>query len=98
MVIQSPLPPIKEPQVGLIQFLFANTNNTPEDRKMLIDASTGKSLTLRELKDAVLRFAAGLQDKYNFKKGDTVAIYAPNQVIYARSLKEYFFFIYASCL
>ncbi|CEJ03052.1 hypothetical protein RMCBS344292_17043 [Rhizopus microsporus] len=83
MVIQSPLPPIKEPQVGLIQFLFANTNNTPEDRKMLIDASTGKSLTLRELKDAVLRFAAGLQDKYNFKKGDTVAIYAPNQYDYS---------------
>ncbi|CEG80177.1 hypothetical protein RMATCC62417_14547 [Rhizopus microsporus] len=83
MVIQSPLPPIKEPQVGLIQFLFANTNNTPEDRKMLIDASTGKSLTLRELKDAVLRFAAGLQDKYNFKKGDTVAIYSPNQYDYS---------------
>ncbi|CEI85554.1 hypothetical protein RMCBS344292_00015 [Rhizopus microsporus] len=83
MVIQSPLPPIKEPQVGLIQFLFANTNNTPEDRKMLIDASTGKSLTLRQLKDAILRFAAGLQDKYNFKKGDTVVIYSPNQYDYS---------------
>jgi 4-coumarate--CoA ligase len=80
MVIQSPLPPIKVPEIGIIQFLFSNPYNTPEDRKILIDAFTGDSLTFAQLKDNVLRFAASLQDKFQFKMGDVVAIYSPNQV------------------
>lgn len=80
MVIQSTLPPIKVPEVGVIQFLFNSPHKTPENRKILFDAFTGESLTLAQLKDNVLRFAASLQDKFQFKKGDVVAICSPNQV------------------
>lgn len=80
MVIQSILPPITIPEIGILQLLFKNTHKTPENRKLLIDAFTGESLTFGQLKDNILRFGASLQDKFNFQKGDVVAIYAPNQV------------------
>lgn len=80
MVIQSLLPRVNIPETGILQFLFKNTHKTPEDRKLYIDAFTGDSLTYGQLKDNILRFAATLQDKFNFQKGDVVAIYSPNQV------------------
>lgn len=80
MVIHSTLPPITVPETSVIEFLFKNLNNTPEDRKMLIDAFTGESLTFAQLKDSILRFGAALQDKFDFKRGDVAVIYAPNQV------------------
>lgn len=80
MVIHSALPPITVPETSVIEFLFKNLNNTPEDRKMLIDAFTGESLTFAQLKDSILRFGAALQDKFDFKRGDVTVIYAPNQV------------------
>ncbi|KAI9272043.1 hypothetical protein EDC94DRAFT_644776 [Helicostylum pulchrum] len=70
MVIQSRLPPITMPDIGLLQFIFKNTHKTPHDRKIYIDAFTGESLTYSQLKDSILRFAATLQDKFNFKRND----------------------------
>ncbi|CAO3667457.1 unnamed protein product [Rhizopus stolonifer] len=82
MVIRSTLPDVDIPHIGLIQFFFANYNNTPENRELLIDVSTGKSLTFAKIKDNILRFAAGLQDKCNFKRDDVIAIFSPNQYDY----------------
>lgn len=82
MVIRSTLPDVDIPHIGLIQFFFANHNNTPENRELLIDVSTGKSLTFAKIKDNILRFAAGLQDKCDFKRDDVVAIFSPNQYDY----------------
>ncbi|CEP16256.1 hypothetical protein [Parasitella parasitica] len=84
MVIHSPLPDIKIPETGIIQFLFDNNPHyIPQNRKVLIDAFTGESLTYGKLKDNILRFAATLQDKFDFKHGDVVAIYSPNQIDYS---------------
>ncbi|GAA5813306.1 hypothetical protein MFLAVUS_006781 [Mucor flavus] len=83
MVIQSPRPPITMPDTGLLQFIFENTHKTPHDRKIYIDAFTGESLAYGQLKDDILRFAATLQDKFNFQRGDVVAICSPNQVDFA---------------
>ncbi|CAO3652439.1 unnamed protein product [Mucor hiemalis] len=83
MVIHSKLPSITVPETSIIEFLFKNINNTPEDRKMLIDAFTGESLTFAQLKENILRFGASLQDKFNFKKDDVVVIYSPNQYDYS---------------
>lgn len=95
MVIQSSLPDIKVPETGIIQFLFnSNPHNIPEDRKMLIDAFTGESLTYGKLKDNVFRFAATLQDKFNFKCGDVVAIYSPNQVLEYKQIIKFGFAMY----
>ncbi|KAK4518957.1 uncharacterized protein ATC70_009184 [Mucor velutinosus] len=84
MVIHSTLPDIKVPETGVIQFLFkTNPHQIPENRTLLIDAFTGESLTYGKLKDNILRFAATLQDKFDFKRGDVVAIYSPNQYDYS---------------
>jgi len=89
MVIRSTLPAIKVPETGVIQFLFeTNPHQIPENRKLLIDAFTGESLTYGKLKDNILRFAATLQDKFDFKRGDVVAIYSPNQVCVHSTSKQ----------
>lgn len=80
MVYTSKLPDIEEPKVGIIQFIFANKNNTPDDKPLLIDAIDNRSITYGQLKDSVLRFGAGLQDICGFNTDDILAIYAPNQV------------------
>ncbi|KAI8362831.1 hypothetical protein BD560DRAFT_484036 [Blakeslea trispora] len=83
MVLQSTLPPIHLPESNLIEFLFSNPNHIPEDRKLLFDAFTGESLTFGQIKDRVLQFAATLEDKFNFRQGDVIAIYSPNQMDYS---------------
>ncbi|KAI8875815.1 acetyl-CoA synthetase-like protein [Backusella circina FSU 941] len=82
MVIKSQLPDITIPRTGILQFLFENSS-VPENKKVFFDAFTGESLTLGQLKDNIFKFAAGLQDKFGFNKGDVVAIYSPNQMDYA---------------
>lgn len=80
MVYLSKLPTIVEPKTGLLQFLF-ETSRIPNDRAVLIDAlDTSRSYTFPQLKSKILLFAAGLQDVCNFKKGDVLALYTPNQV------------------
>lgn len=80
MVIKSNFQDITVPETGIIQFLFANPHNVPSDRKILIDVTNKNSLTYGELRDQVLSFAAGLQDKFNFQKNDSTCIFSPNQV------------------
>lgn len=81
MVYSSKLPSIDLPKSSIIQFLFSNKFNTPEDRPLLIDANDGRHLTFAELKDQVLQFGAGLQDVCGFQPNNVVAVYAPNQVM-----------------
>jgi acyl-CoA synthetase (AMP-forming)/AMP-acid ligase II len=81
MVYKSKLPAIEEPTTGIIQFIFANVNKTPEDKPLLIDAIDNRFITYGQLKSSVLRFGAGLQDVCDFKSDDVLALFAPNQVI-----------------
>lgn len=81
MVYKSKLPSFEEPKTGIIQFIFSNKNETPENKPLLIDALDNRSITYAQLKDLVLRFGAGLQDVCDFKTDDVLALYAPNQVI-----------------
>lgn len=83
MVYKSKLPPIEEPVTGIIQHLFSNKYNTPEDRPILIDAVTNRFLTYAQLRDSILRFAAGLQDVCGFQSDDVLTLYAPNQYNYS---------------
>lgn len=80
MVYKSKLKDIEEPKTGIIQHLFSNKYNTPEDRPILIDAVDNRFITYAQLKDYIFRFAAGLQDVCGFQSNDVLALYAPNQV------------------
>ncbi|KAK4516851.1 uncharacterized protein ATC70_000176 [Mucor velutinosus] len=83
MVYTSKLPAIEEPTTGIIQFIFANVNKTPEDKPLLIDALNDRFITYAQLKSSVLKFAAGLQDVCGFNSTDVLALYAPNQYNYS---------------
>ncbi|KAI9248196.1 hypothetical protein BY458DRAFT_526649 [Sporodiniella umbellata] len=82
MVIRSTFPDVDIPRAGLIPFIFSNPFNAPQDHPIYVDPIIKKSLTYSETKDSVLRFAAGLQDVCEFKKGDVLAVFAPNQYDY----------------
>ncbi|KAI9249472.1 hypothetical protein BDA99DRAFT_523892 [Phascolomyces articulosus] len=82
-VFTSTYPSVPEPQTGIVQTLFeSKEQNQNPDRVCYIDALSGREITFRQLKDMAYRFAAGLQDVCGFKKGDVLAMYAPNLVDY----------------
>ncbi|KAI7855022.1 hypothetical protein BDC45DRAFT_507555 [Circinella umbellata] len=83
-IFTSKYPSIPTPHTGIIQTLFeTKVQNENSDRVCYIDVLTGRELTFRQLKDMVYRFGAGLQDVCGFKRGDVLALYAPNLVDYA---------------
>ncbi|KAF0554941.1 acetyl-CoA synthetase-like protein [Gigaspora margarita] len=82
MIFKSKYPDIKVPQVGIYQYVTSNPKNIPDDKTVYIDGITGKSYTYGEFKHESKKFAAGLQDKLGFKRGDVLAIFSPNQVDY----------------
>ncbi|CAG8662257.1 10304_t:CDS:2, partial [Funneliformis mosseae] len=82
VVFKSKIPDIEIPSVGIFQYVFSNPNKVSEDKPIFIDGLTDKKLTFAELKSNAKKFAAGLQDKVGFKRGDVLSIFSPNQVDY----------------
>ncbi|CAO3588900.1 unnamed protein product [Absidia cylindrospora] len=73
-------PDIDIPKTGLIPYLFENPYGIPESKPLFIDVHTEEIRTFGQIKDDVLRLAAGLQDMYGFGQGDVLALFAPNSV------------------
>ncbi|RIB10217.1 hypothetical protein C2G38_1874787, partial [Gigaspora rosea] len=80
MIFKSKFYDIKIPQSGIYQYVTSNPNKIPDDKVIYLDGITGKSYTFGEFKHESKKFAAGLQDKLGFKRGDVLAIFSPNQV------------------
>ena len=83
MVFTSKYPYIELPRTGIVQYLFSNRYGTPDNKPILIDGITGESITYGELRSLVNRFAAGLQDRFNLKRGEVVGIFSPNTFDYS---------------
>ncbi|RIA84359.1 hypothetical protein C1645_879964 [Glomus cerebriforme] len=83
VVFRSKIPDIEIPPIGIFQYVFSNPNNISENKAIFIDYKTDKRLTFAGLKSDSKKFAAGLQDKLNFKRGDVLSILSPNQIDYA---------------
>ncbi|RIB25066.1 hypothetical protein C2G38_2166869 [Gigaspora rosea] len=82
MIFKSKFPDIKIPQTGIYQYITSNPNKIPDNKVIYVDGITGKSYTFGEFKHESKKFAAGLQDKLGFKRGDVLAIFSPNQIDY----------------
>jgi len=76
MIYRGPTPDIAIPTAPLHSFILEHARRRA-DRTALIDAATGTSLTFGELDAAVRSAAAGLAAR-GLRKGDVVAIDAPN--------------------
>ncbi|KAI8086520.1 uncharacterized protein BX664DRAFT_336027 [Halteromyces radiatus] len=83
MIYKSHLPDIPIPDIDIYSFLIQdnehNTKPGAENTVVTIDGPTGRTLTHGQVKDISSRLAAGWIDHLGMKKGDTVAVFAPNQ-------------------
>jgi acyl-CoA synthetase (AMP-forming)/AMP-acid ligase II len=80
MLFRSPHPEVAIPDVSLSEFVLRRAYEFGA-RPALLDASTGRSISFREVRDRVRSVAAGLSRRVS--KGDVVAIWAPNVPEYA---------------
>jgi acyl-CoA synthetase (AMP-forming)/AMP-acid ligase II len=81
MPFRSPFPDVVVPSVALTDFVLAGAD-AYRDRPALVDAVTGQTVTYGALVEGVRQLAAGLARR-GIRKGDVVAIYAPNLPEYA---------------
>ncbi|HET6317281.1 MAG TPA: AMP-binding protein, partial [Chloroflexota bacterium] len=80
-IIRSAYPDVAIPEVPLTEFVLGDAARHGE-KPALIDGASGRTITYAQLTVAIKRAAAGLAAK-GFKKGDVLAIYAPNVPEYA---------------
>jgi acyl-CoA synthetase (AMP-forming)/AMP-acid ligase II len=81
VIHRSPLPDVAIPNMWLTDFVLQGGNGRP-DKPALIDGPTGRTLTYAQLDDNIRRLAGGLV-AHGFKKGDVLALMAPNMPEYA---------------
>ncbi|CAO3634571.1 unnamed protein product [Mucor fragilis] len=89
--------PIPIPDIDIYSFLFRpNEFNTSrsQDRPLLIDGISGKSLTFKQARTISGQLATGWKENVGLKKGDVVAVFAPNQYDHA---VLYFSLLAAQC-
>ncbi|KAF0390612.1 acetyl-CoA synthetase-like protein [Gigaspora margarita] len=82
MIFKSKLPDIKISPEGIYQYMTSNPNGISDDKIIYIDGITDKSYTFGKFKSESKKFAAGLLDRFKFKRGNVVAIFSPNQIDY----------------
>ncbi|KAF0560713.1 acetyl-CoA synthetase-like protein [Gigaspora margarita] len=82
MIFESKYPDIKIPQVDVYQYVTSNPERISDDKIIYVNGITGKGYTYGEFRHESKKFAAGLQDKLGFKRGDVLAIFSPNQIYY----------------
>ncbi|KAI9316481.1 hypothetical protein BX666DRAFT_1951230 [Dichotomocladium elegans] len=83
-VFTSKYPDVPVADKDIIQKIFFSEKAEQNiDRVCIVDALTGQQLTFRQLRHAMLQFGAGLQDVCKLKRGEVVALYAPNLLDYA---------------
>lgn len=81
MIFRSPYAEIAIPEVPLTQLILERARSFG-DKPALIEGTTGRTLTYRELADKIARAAAGLHHR-GFRQGDCLAIFSPNLPEYA---------------
>ena len=84
MGVKSPYSPVDIPELDIPTLLFEKERPReiafPRDRKLFIDAKTGRGLSLEELHDQSRRFGQGLKENWNWQKGDVLCIFSVNHV------------------
>ncbi|KAJ5808013.1 hypothetical protein N7474_009282 [Penicillium riverlandense] len=78
---RSPLPDVALLDVDLISYLFSNPYNVSHDRKIFIDAISGRFHTYDDVLQRTRSLASGLR-QLGVQAGDTVAMMCPNSIDY----------------
>jgi acyl-CoA synthetase (AMP-forming)/AMP-acid ligase II len=80
MIFRGPYPDIEIPDTPLTPLVLRHTERLA-DKPALIDGPSGRTLTYGQLAESVRRTAAGLAVR-GFRKGNVLAIVAPNSIEY----------------
>ncbi|KIH88175.1 hypothetical protein SPBR_08970 [Sporothrix brasiliensis 5110] len=81
MPFESPFTPLTIPEVDLWSLLFERKSKPFSDSKEIFtDSETGRSYTFGDLRSTSLDFGKGLQSLWNWKRGDVLAFYTPNDI------------------
>lgn len=87
MVFKSKRPDNVIPEISIFEFLFEGEKSFPPEKPCVIYADDhSKVITFGELKNLVLRFGASLERFPDFERGDTVAVYSPNDLYFSAVL------------
>jgi acyl-CoA synthetase (AMP-forming)/AMP-acid ligase II len=81
MIYQSSIPAVTVPEVSITEYVLRHVERLA-DKPALIEGPSGRTLTYRQLAEAIRRAAAGLAQR-GFRPGDVLAIYSPNCPEYA---------------
>jgi acyl-CoA synthetase (AMP-forming)/AMP-acid ligase II len=76
VIFKSPRPDVVIPDIALSAFVLGKAQKLG-DKVAIVDAGSGRSYTYKQIADGVRRLAAGLHSR-GFRKGDVLAIMAPN--------------------
>ncbi|KAH6853049.1 putative amp-binding enzyme [Alternaria rosae] len=81
MPIESSYPPIAIPAVDVwTYFLERPDREYPEDHVLFVDVATGRKLTYALLRSCAKQFGSALQERWQWRKGDVLAIMTPNDI------------------
>ncbi|KAL0576718.1 hypothetical protein ABG067_008898, partial [Albugo candida] len=86
VVYKSTIPAVPVPNIDLYSYLFQdNEYNTmrDKDQPLTIDGETGKTLSWNQIKTQAGLLATGWTENVGLKQGETVAVFAPNQLDHA---------------
>jgi acyl-CoA synthetase (AMP-forming)/AMP-acid ligase II len=76
VIFKSPHPDVAIPDIALSPFVLGKAQRLG-DKVAIVEAGSGRSYTYRQIADGVRKLAAGLHAR-GFRKGDVLAIMAPN--------------------
>lgn len=86
VIFRSSQPTVNVPDTDIYAHAFGSNKfnqSRSQDKPLLIDGLSGKSLSYAQVKDLSDRIAAGWKEKVKLNKGDVVAVFAPNQYDHA---------------
>jgi 4-coumarate--CoA ligase len=81
MPVSSQFPPVHLAEIDIFSFLFKRTDRQYPDSQIIYqDAATNKSYSYAAVKSMAEDFGKGLKSLLDWKKGDVLAMFAPNSI------------------
>lgn len=81
-IYRSPFPDLEIESVDLVSKVFSNPFDTPLTRPMYINALSGEQYTYGDVIQRTRSLANGLQQQFDLREHDIVALFSPNTIDY----------------
>ena len=74
----------------MYEFIFSSSSFIPDNQLIYMDVEdNSKALNYSQVRTQILKFTAGMKNKWNIKYGEVVAICSPNQIDYPIATARY---------